>query len=330
MPAALLPKGSISNRPSDDFRSSLRLRTDPSIDTIPAMRGLWIASRPLYLPGGVMLYVLGALLAGRRPALAALPTMLGAIVVVLVHVITHWVNDAEDVETDDRTSSPTPLTGGSRAIQRGLVTPAALLRASLVLSIAVVAIAAFELVIGDSIAAALHLAILVLGYSYSGRPFAFGRRGLGEIVTATVMGALVPIAGAHAAGAISAPVTAAATLLFVETIFARLCTAWPDLEADRATGKRTIPVLLGARRSALGFLGAGVATIAVAFHVAPMLPAPGWQRAGAVVVALLAFAVASVVASGRAPKRPIVVPILGVLAYGVGMSVLFAGSLLPR
>ena len=274
------------------------------------MTGLLLAARPFYLSGGLMLYALGVLAGSRRDAAAI---AVGTLVVVLVHVVTHYVNDAEDVVTDDRTASPTAFTGGSRAIQRGLVTPAVLLRAGAVLSAVVGGVVAWEIAEGDGTAAALHLAILVLGYAYSGRPFALGRRGLGEVTTATVMGVLVPLAGAHAAGG-TVPVAILA-LLFVMTLFARLCTAWPDVDADRDTGKRTLPVLLGPAHVAIGFavtalVVAGVGVFAGALAAAPVTLAAAW--------------IAWMIHTGRAARRPVLVPMAGVAAYGAGLFVLLA------
>jgi 1,4-dihydroxy-2-naphthoate octaprenyltransferase len=296
------------------------------------MHGLLIAIRPMYLGGGLLLFALGAVLAGGPRALLdllhpgaphALALALGTIVVVLVHVITHYVNDAEDVETDEL-SDPTAFTGGSRAIQRGLVTPARLLRVSAGLAVVTAAIAAFELARGDRGAAALYLAILCFGYAYSGRPFMLGRRGLSEVDAALVMGVLVPLAGAHAAGGINRATWAAAGVLFVETVFARLCTAFPDLDADRDTGKRTIPAIVGARGSVWVFAAIAVLIGGVGLALAPLLPAPTWQRARAVGVALAALAGAGAIASGLARRRPSVMPLLGVTAYGFSQAVLLA------
>jgi 1,4-dihydroxy-2-naphthoate octaprenyltransferase len=296
------------------------------------MRGLLIAIRPMYLGGGLLLFALGAALADGPRDLQALLDLraprtlalaLGTIVVVLVHVITHYVNDAEDVETDER-SDPTAFTGGSRAIQRGLVTPGRLLRVSAALGVATAAIAAFELARGDRVAAALYLAILFFGYAYSGRPFMLGRRGLSEVDAALVMGVLVPLAGAHAAGGINRATWAAAGVLFVETVFARLCTAFPDLDADRETGKRTIPAIVGARGSVWVFAAVGLLVAGVGLALAPLLPSPAWQRARALGVALAALGGAWAIGSGLAKRRPLVMPLTGVVAYGFSQVVLLA------
>ncbi|MCK6530322.1 prenyltransferase [Myxococcota bacterium] len=252
---------------------------------------------------------------------------LGAAVVVLVHVLTHFVNDAEDVETDERTERPTALTGGSRAIQRGLVIPGELRRASAGIAAVVLTIGAYEAAAGDPAGAALHLGILGLGYSYSGRPLALGRRGLGEVTAAAVMGVLVPLAGAHAAGGIPAPLWGAAALLFALTVFARLCTSWPDVEADRQTGKLTLLVVLGPRWHGAAFACAGAAVAGVGLAAAPSLPASGWQAAAALGAATVAAGIAWAVRTGRAERRPVWVPLAGLGAYGASLGVLLVAYL---
>lgn len=285
------------------------------------MRGLIVAVRPMYLGGGLLLFAIGAAMAGAPFDPRAIAR--GLLVVILVHVITHYVNDAEDVATDAQ-SDPTAFTGGSRAIQRGLVTPARLLRASALLGAIVVAVAAVELAMGDRVAAGLHLAILLFGYAYSGRPFMLGRRGLSEIDAALVMGVLVPLAGAHAARGIDRATWAVAGVLFVETVLARLCTAYPDLDADRATGKLTIPALVGRRGSVAVFAAVGLIIVVVGIALAPMLPAPNVQRVRAVVAASAALACVYAMVSGLARRRPVVMPIIGVIGYAITQGTLLA------
>lgn len=287
------------------------------------MHGLLVAARPLYLGGGLLLFALGAALASGRRDWVGLG--LGTLVVILVHVITHWVNDAEDVVTDAE-SDPTALTGGSRAIQRGLVTPARLLTGSTWLGALVGAVAMVDVARGDGRSAALHLAILFFGYAYSGRPFMLGRRGLSEFDAALVMGVLVPLAGAHAGGGITRATWALTAVLFVETVFARLCTAFPDLAPDRATGKRTIPAMVGERGSIVAFLVVASLVIATGLAAAPFLPSPGLQRVRALVVATAPLSAAVAIATGFAARRRIATPLIGVVGYGVSQALLLVSA----
>jgi 1,4-dihydroxy-2-naphthoate polyprenyltransferase len=284
------------------------------------MYGLLVSARLFYLSGGLALYGLGALF-GRAPGWAW-DLVPGAVVVVLVHLLTHWVNDAEDVATDDQTTDPTLLSGGSRAIQRGLITPPELLRASAVAAAVVGVVAAAVAARGDGVAAALFLAMLALGYAYSGRPFMLGRRGLGEVTAAVVMGLLVPLAGAHAAGGLTSGAWQVTPLLVLMTIFARLCTAFPDLEADRATGKWTVPALLGPRRSALAF-----GLTSAALLVAGLLGQVSAAMPTGVATAIPAAVVAGMVATGTIARAPVVAPLLGMLGYGAGLVLLTAAAI---
>jgi 1,4-dihydroxy-2-naphthoate polyprenyltransferase len=290
-------------------------------DALPIpLHGLFVSARLFYLGGGLALYALGALLGRGGGSAAAL--LLGGAVVTLVHLLTHFVNDAEDVDTDAQTLEPTALTGGSRAIQRGLITPAQLLRASAVLAVGVLGLVLAAALQGDFLGAALYLGMLVLGYAYSGRPFALGTRGLGELTAATVMGLLVPLAGAHAAGGITSEAWSVVPLLVLMTVFARLCTAYPDIAADRATRKWTVPALLGPRASAVAF-----GAVAVAIAVAGALgSAPGGMLA-AIAAGAAALVVAALVATGKVHRAPVVAPVLGTLGYGSGLLILAAAAL---
>lgn len=289
------------------------------------LRGLLVAVRPLYIGGGLMPFVLGAVLAGGPRDTFALGA--GALVVLLVHTVTHYVNDAEDVATD-QLSEATAFTGGSQAIQRGLVTPALLLRASAVLALGVVLVAVVALARGDRVSAALYLAILAGGYAYSGRPFMLGRRVLGELDTALVMGVLVTLAGAQAGGGISTRAWALAGVLFAETLLARLCTAYPDLDADRETSKWTIPAVLGARGSAMAFVAVAAAIAGAGIALGPMLPAPGWQTARALGAAAGALVCAALVVTGVARRKPVALPLVGIGVFGASQAVLLAGMCL--
>lgn len=287
----------------------------------PTLRGFVVAIRPFYLLGGLVLFALGALSAQgpRRP----LSLALGAVVVALVHTIAHYVNDAEDVATD-ALARPTALTGGSRAIQRGLVSPSHLLGASAVLAALVTVISVVVALAGDVGSAALFMAILAGGYAYSGRPFSLGRRGLGELDTALVMGVLTPLAGAHAGGGISRQSAAVAAILALETVLARLCTAFADIDADRTTGKLTLPVLLGPRLTAVAYVVIAALVGALAVALLSWLPAPSLQLARAAVVMACSLAAAALIATGRADRSPMALPLLGVLAYGCSQTSLGA------
>jgi 1,4-dihydroxy-2-naphthoate polyprenyltransferase len=281
------------------------------------MYGLLVSARPFYLPGGLLLYVLGVLV-GPDP-IQAWAVAMGLVLVTLIHALTHFVNDAEDVATDNATDDPTMFTGGSRAIQRGLTTVARLRHASWAIAVIVVALIIAMALAGDWIAALLFGAILLLSYSYSGPPLMLGRYGLGELTAAGVMAFLVPLAGSCAAGGFSAELWPLVALLFAQTFFARMCTAYPDIEADRATGKWTLTALLGERGSAYAFLAVAFANFLAGAVVGTAQLSSDARLASGSVVALAAGFIAILIATKRAKEKRVVVPMIGLGGTSVAL-----------
>jgi 1,4-dihydroxy-2-naphthoate octaprenyltransferase len=119
---------------------------------------------------------------------------------------------------------------------------------------------------------------------------------------------------------------AAVLVLFVETVFARLSTAYPDLDPDGRTGKRTLAVLLGPRHVPLAFVAIACVMLVLTATVAPFLPEPAWQRASFLGVALAAAAIAWIIHSGRGAKTPVLVPMIAIGAYGASLTTLLLAS----
>lgn len=106
---------------------------------------------------------------------------------------------------------------------------------------------------------------------YSTPPVAFANRGLGELDVTLTLALLVPLFGYNLqTGKLS--LSLALTLLpFAALVCANmLAIAFPDYQADRETGKRTLVVILGQERAAQLYSG-----LLVLGYVAPWLTL-GW------------------------------------------------------
>lgn len=126
-------------------------------------------------------------------------------------------------------------------------------------------------------------------------PLALASRGVGEATVALITAGLVPATAYYLqASTLSVPLWVVCLPFFPLAFAASIATALPDVDADRATGKRTSAVRMG-RRRAVGLLVAMVVT--------------GW--------ALLTYVVASP-ESGVGPLALLPAPIL------VGAITLFA------
>ena len=88
------------------------------------------------------------------------------------------------------------------------------------------------------------------GIAYSAPPLRLVGRGLGE-ATAAVVAAFLPPVVAYSlqTGAVSALLVAVCVPLMLMMFAMVLVFAFPDRAADQATGKRTLPVMLGLKTS---------------------------------------------------------------------------------
>ncbi len=212
--------------------------------------------RPLFLGGGVILFALGAAIAAfHGHSIDARRYLLGQLAVTAFQLMTHYANDYFDYEVDRANLTPTRWSGGSRVLPDGELSPHVALIAARVL--AVIGLGVTVVVGFDPIVTITLIAIAVLAWAYSAPPLRLCARGLGELDTAIVVTCLVPWLGF----ALQAPdLLGARTLVLAIVPLALLQFAMllaieiPDAAGDRATGKRTLVVQLGAARAARLYL----------------------------------------------------------------------------
>lgn len=149
-----------------------------------------------------------------------------------------------------------PYSGGSRAVELGLITAPGLFRAGLVALLVAAAAGAALVALGRPHVLTFGLAGAFAAYFYTAPPLRLAaRRGLGELAVGLafgpglVAGTVYALTGrfewpALAVGLPFALLTAA--ILWINEI--------PDVEGDAATGKRNLVVVLGPRRARLGWL----------------------------------------------------------------------------
>jgi 1,4-dihydroxy-2-naphthoate octaprenyltransferase len=162
-----------------------------------------------------------------------------------------------------------PFTGGSRMIQLGLLTPRAVLAGSMVFF-------AIGGIIGIYLTLTRGIWVLVLGvigagsaFFYTAPPFKFVHRGIGEVFIGLNFGILMTL-GAYYVQTLTLelePVVASIPIAILISAVLYI-NEFPDYTADKAVGKRTMVVLLGKERAALGYAGMMTSvylSIAIAF-----------------------------------------------------------------
>lgn len=226
----------------------------------------WVqASRPPFFIATLIPLTAGAVLAGKQGAFRLAPFLLVLAGSFLVHFATNIANDYFDhLQGTDAGDA----IGGSRVLQEGKISPRELLRAIVLLYV-------MAALIGSYVTWSLKLwalvpFMLVAFFSslfYVAPPVKYGYHGLGELFVGLNMGPVM-VVGANwvllgrvdwAAFPVSIPIgLMVALILYYQSL--------PDMDTDRAAGKRTLAVRLGrkgARRGLLVFWGIIYASITV-------------------------------------------------------------------
>jgi 1,4-dihydroxy-2-naphthoate octaprenyltransferase len=194
------------------------------------------ASVPV-LVGSACALSLGGFRAG--PALAALG---GAL---LLQIGANFANDVYDYEKGADTAE---RLGPTRAVQAGLITPAAMKRGMYVVFALALALGVYLTAVSGPVILAIGITSIISAIAYTGGPYPLGYNGLGDVFVFVYFG-LVAVCGTAfvqlgrvpaLAVWCSVPVGALATAILVVNNLR-------DHEQDARVGKRTLAVRWGAR-----------------------------------------------------------------------------------
>lgn len=243
-------------------------------DVVSAFAAFARLTRPKFLIGGLLGGALGTSIAAfERGGVDWSAYALAQATITALHLMVHYSNDYFD-RHGDALAVRTPFSGGSGALVDGSLAPRVALVAATLCLAAGLAGAAVLGAAGHGPAAWIALCIALLAWSYSAPPLRLLGRGLGELDTTLVVAVLVPLC-AYAAQAGWPDLRAVAgTLPGAGAMFAMMIgVEYPDVEADGATGKRTLVVRLGRERApALAY--AGLASIPAGAAAALFAGAP--------------------------------------------------------
>lgn len=205
-----------------------------------------------FLFGGILLFLFGAQIAILDGASwDPLRLVLGYLVFGAAHLSVSYTNDRYDMEADKYNNS-SPFSGGSGVLKEhpdmarpGLMIGIALIAISIVLSVFFCAIYGF-----DPVFLALVVLGNFLGWSYTAPPLRLAYTGLGEVSTSLTVGLLVTLFGFYAmAGELTGTFVKAAVPFVLYGIVFILDVQIPDMEGDKAGGKRTAVVSMGRKAS---------------------------------------------------------------------------------
>jgi 1,4-dihydroxy-2-naphthoate octaprenyltransferase len=270
----------------------------------PGSAGAWLlAARPATLPAAIAPVAVGTACAIAGDGFRAGPAVAAALGALLLQVAANFANDVFDFEKGaDREGR----LGPPRAVQAGLLSPAAMRRGLALVLAAALAIGLYLAAVAGWPVVVLGLAAIAAALAYTGGPFPLGYHGLGDFLVllffgfVAVCGTAFVQLGAVPALAIAAsiPVGALATAILVVNNLR-------DRQGDAAAGKRTLAVRLGTRGARVEYAALVAAAYAVPLAgaiwrgapvlIAPIASAPWavrlvaavWRRDGAALNACL-------------------------------------------
>src|SRR5574341_1403871 len=210
-------------------------------------------TRPIFLLGGALMYVIGILIAASQGIRIDWGrAVLGQWMVTIIQVTAHYSNEYHDAEVDRLISrNRTLFSGGSGVLPGGgLPAEVALTAARICAFIAIFTVAAAFVV--EPVAGVVGAIALIGGWFYASPPLSLMSTGWGELTTSIIVALLTPLTGyALQSGRIDAALFSASLPLALIHGSMMISFEFPDYEADMAAGKKTLAVRLGRDRAAL-------------------------------------------------------------------------------
>jgi 1,4-dihydroxy-2-naphthoate octaprenyltransferase len=253
-------------------------------DSIGQTANRWFnATRPKFFPASALPVVAGTAWGfGTTGGFGITVFALALFATVCVHAASNVLNDVGDESGGtDRMNEDRiyPYTGGSRFIQTGIMSANEMARLGISL-LALAAIAGLALIyLKGAMVLYFGLAGVALAVLYSLGPVRLASLGIGETAVAIGFG-VIPVAGAAwlQGGALDGQVVLFALPISIWVAAILMINEVPDIAADGATGKRTLPVRLGLDGTANLYLAMNVVAVAatgwLAFKGALPLLAP--------------------------------------------------------
>ncbi len=245
----------------------------------------WHAARPNTLPAALAGVVVGLGAASGSGVPFRPDTALGCVLVaLLLQVVANLANDLSDF----RRGADTPdRKGPVRVAAAGLVTPRQL-EVAIAITIGLAGIVGLWLaLVGGPVLIGLGILAVVAALAYTGGPWPYGYRGLGEVFVFIFFGLVAVIGTAYLqAGRIDPVFVAAAVPVGALTTAILVVNNLRDIPTDRAAGKRTLAVTFGERWTRAEY----ALLIGVAFSVPVVLVAAG--RSWLLLATLLALPMA--------------------------------------
>ena len=179
--------------------------------------------------------------------------ILSLLIGLMIHLVTAFVNDVADIQTDEANASRTPFSGGSGVVVEGRLSRSDLIKGAAWAIVLTVVLTGF-MILGLHV----HWGILLFviwgiasATEYSLPPVKLSYRGGGEFLVLVTYSIALAWAGYYSqAGPAVSPLVWALSIPIGFAVFSLITiTQFPDLEADRKAGKRSLVIVFGVKKT---------------------------------------------------------------------------------
>jgi 1,4-dihydroxy-2-naphthoate octaprenyltransferase len=240
---------------------------------IPRWRAWLMAIRPKTLPAAMSPVVMGIALAIGAQAFVFVPAGAALICALLLQIGTNLANDYFDYV---KGSDIEGRKGPQRVAQSGLI-PLHELRVGIAITFSLAMLVGLYLVaVGGWPILFIGITSIAAALAYTGGPFPLGYHGLGDLFVFLYFG-LAGVCGTFyvQAQALTVQVVVAAIAVGALTVAILVVNNLRDVETDRKTGKRTLAVMMGTRKTRLEY----VLLLAVAYATPLIFWLTNWAAA---------------------------------------------------
>jgi len=265
---------------------STEVESEGGPETDISKRQAWVmAARPQTLPAGAAPVIVGTGLALRLGEFAALPALGALVGALLLQIGTNFANDYYDAvkgaDTEERE-------GFTRVTAGGLIPAEQVKRAMYATFGLAILLGTYLVYVGGPVIVVVGLSSVAAGILYTGGPYPYGYRGLGELFVFVFFG-LVAVTGTYYVQAVATvgnvpPLDAPLSVVPLAAVVAALPAAGlssailvvnnvRDRETDAKAGKRTLTVMFGYRFSRVEFL----LLVGMAYVVPVVFAVTGWR-----------------------------------------------------
>jgi len=246
----------------------MRTQMQNFIQREPVVKKYFHAVRPMFLTASVLPVLIGTAIGVQESSHFNLFAMVLAVIsVIFIHAGVNVINDVyDDIGGTDKININRipPFTGGSRVIQNNILSLEQMRRWGITLLVAGALVGLLLAYYRGTGVILLGIIGLLLGLAYSAPPLKLAARGLGESTVALGFGVLPTVGAAWLQAdtiSMQALLLSLPVSLWIGNVL--LINEVPDIQADAATAKRTLPVRLSLTTIAVLYMTSNIVALAL-------------------------------------------------------------------